>query len=116
MLGFIMKIILMPVVVALSDYFLANVNYGSLYQAVMVGIIIAVIGQLMEVMLLRRGTVWTSTVLDFAAAYAVVYFSQYFFPGSSVTLVGAFMVAVVIGLTEYLMHRWLVNTGRAEKA
>ncbi|MGC5328854.1 DUF2512 family protein [Brevibacillus sp. SYSU BS000544] len=116
MAGFIMKVIMLPIIVALSDYFLANVDYGSLYRAVMVGVILAIVGQLMEVMILKRGTIWTSTVLDFVTAFAVIYFSQYFFPGAGVTVLGAFIVSVVIGLVEYLTHTWLVRSGRAEKA
>lgn len=116
MVGFIMKVIMLPVIVAFSDFFLANVDYGTLFRAVVVGLILAVVGQLMEVLMLRRGTIWTSTVLDFVVAYAVVYFSQYFFPGAAVSFVGAFIIAVVIGLVEYLEHTWLVRSGRAEKA
>ena len=110
-----MKIILVPVVLAISDYMFPNLNYGTLTQAVLTGLVIAVVGQLMEVILLRRGTVFASTVLDFFVAFLVVYLSQYVFAGSRTTLVGAFIVAVVIGVVEHIEHIWLVRSGRAEK-
>lgn len=115
MVGFIMKIIMVPVALVLSDYVFPNLNYGTLTQAVLTGLVIAVIGHLMEVMLLHRGTVFTSTVIDFFTAFLVIYVSQFVFAGSRITLVGAFMAALVIGVVEHMTHIWLVRSGRTEK-
>lgn len=111
-----MKAVLTPIVLILSDYAFANLNYGSLTQAIITGLIIAIIGQALEVMLLRSGKVFTSTVLDFFAAFLVIYLSQFVFAGSRITLVGAFMASVVIGVAEHVQHIWLVKSGRAEKS
>ncbi|MGD8189908.1 DUF2512 family protein [Brevibacillus ginsengisoli] len=113
--GFIMKVILVPVLLVLSDYVFPNLNYGNLTQAVLTGLVIAVIGQLMEVMLLHKGTVFTSTVLDFFVSFLVIYLSQFVLAGTRITLVGAFMAALVIGVVEHVEHIWLVQSGRTEK-
>lgn len=115
MVGLIIKIIVCPIVLLLSDYFLGDVNFSYVSQAIIVGIVLAIIGHVMELLLLKRKTVWLNTSLDFGAAFAVVFLSQYFARGISITIPGALIVAFVVAVAEHFVHLYLVRSGRAKK-
>lgn len=116
MTGFIMKIILLPLVVAICSGIFGNVDYVSWYQPIAVGIVLAIVGQLMEVMMLRRNTTVMTDIADFIVAAILVYFVSQFLDGARVTFWGAILTALVITLVEIPVHRWLVRSGRAEKS
>lgn len=111
-----LKLILVPVIVLLSDFLIANVFYPSFYQPIIVGIVLAVVGHVMENVLLRRGTLWVTTALDIVASSIILYVSVYFFPGSRMTLDGALLTALFLGITEYFYHLWLIRSERVEEA
>lgn len=115
MLGLIIKIIVCPVIVYLSDMILNDVYFANPYQAVIAGLVVAVVGHLMEVLILKRGTLWISTFADLAGAFIVIYLSQYFLPGSSITVAGAAITALLLTVVEHFQHIYLINQGVARK-
>lgn len=115
MTGLVMKLIVCPLTVLAADYFLRNLNYSSLYQPILVGLVIAVGGHLAEVLLLKRGTLWISTIVDFILAIVVVYYSQFFLSGAYVTWPGAAITAAVISVIEAGTHLFLIRSGRTKK-
>jgi hypothetical protein len=103
------KLLVCPAVVLLMDIISTEVDYRAVYQAVMVGLILAVLGRILENFLLRSRTVWISTAVDFVAATVVLYFSPLVFPGSRVTFTGALVTALLLAVTEYIQHVVLVQ-------
>ena len=83
---FFIKLLICPTAVLLVDILSTEVDYRAIYQAVLVGLFLAVLGRVMEGITLKRRTAWISTVIDFIAAAVVLYFSPLLFPGSRVTL------------------------------
>lgn len=116
MTGFFMKIIVLPLVLALCSGIFGSVDFASWYQPIVIGLILAVVGHLMERMMLRRNTTVMTDIADFVTAALVVYFVCLFLDGARVTLWGALLTALVITLVEIPIHRWLVRSGRAEKS
>jgi hypothetical protein len=116
LIGLILKILICPAVVYLTDVATIDVNFASANQAVLLGLVLAVAGQVMELVLLKRGTLWFSTLVDFLAFIFIVYVGSWFLPGSYVTFVGALLTASFLAITEYLQHAWLIRTGRTKKA
>lgn len=116
MIGLIMKLIVCPLVVILSDALLDSVNYASIYQAIGVGIVLALLAHTMEVMVLRKGTFWISTAADFIAAFAVVYLSQFVLYGTFITFTGALITALLLTVTEYFQHSYLNKTEKTRKS
>lgn len=110
------KIIGCPLTLMIAAWILPNVQYGAYYQPIVVGLILAVAGVLMEYMLLREDTLWTSTLLDFAVSVLIVYFVSNLFPGAYVTWVGAFITGVLLAVVEYITHSWLIRSGRTRKS
>lgn len=115
MTGIMMKIIICPLVVGLSAFIFPNVSYSQFYQPIIVGVILAVAGHLMELILLREETIIINDVVDFIASVIIVYFVSNLFLGAAVTFFGAILTAIFLTITEIPTHRWLVRSGRAEK-
>ncbi|MDP4143145.1 MAG: DUF2512 family protein [Bacillota bacterium] len=115
MVGLILKIILCPLVVILSDYLLAGIYYPTVYEAIAVGFVIAIIGHLMELVILKRGTVWISAAADLVAAFVVIYLSQYFITRAVITVGGAIIAAIIVAIVEYVDHVFLVKSDRTRK-
>jgi hypothetical protein len=116
LIGLILKILICPAVVYFTDLATIDVNFPSTFQAVLLGLVLAVAGQIMELFILKRGTLWMSTLADFFAFVIIVYVGSSFFPGAYVTFVGSLLTASFLTITEYVQHAWLIRTGRTEKA
>lgn len=115
MLGLIMKIIVCPLIIYISDMVFNDIYYANTYQAIITGLVIAFIGHMMEVLILKKGTLWISTFADLVAAIAVVYLSQFFLPGSRITIAGAAIIAVILAITEHFQHIYLIKEGKTKK-
>ncbi|WP_077618785.1 DUF2512 family protein [Bacillus sinesaloumensis] len=116
MRNLLMKIILLPLIVALCSAVFDNVDLVAWYQPIGIGVLLAIIGHLMEKAILRRNTTVMTDIADFITAALVVYFLSLFYDGARVTFGGAILTALVITLVEIAMHRWLVRSGRTEKS
>lgn len=115
MTGLLIKIILCPIVIILSDYLLPSVNYFSIYQQIGVGIVLALSSHYIEVLFLQRGSFWISNTLDFIAAFLIVYFGQYVLRGSSIEYIGAIYAALILTATELVQHLYLIRLREADK-
>ncbi|RAL26884.1 DUF2512 family protein [Thermoflavimicrobium daqui] len=116
MKGLLVKLIVCPVVVYISTFLFQDVFYPANYQPIIVGLVLGIVGHLMEVLMLRPGTLWISTFMDFLAATVIIYFSQWFFTGSQITWIGALLTAFFLAVTEYFQHIWLLRNGATEKS
>ncbi|MFT4412605.1 DUF2512 family protein [Fredinandcohnia humi] len=110
MTGLFMKIIILPLVVAICAGIFGNVDYVRWYQPIIVGLLLAIVGHLMEVMMLRRNTEVITDITDFITAALVVYFVSIFLEGARVSFWGAVLTALVVTLIEIPVHRWLTRT------
>jgi hypothetical protein len=111
-----MKLIICPLVVALSAYVLPNVNFSHMIQPILIGLVLAVVGTLMEYLFLKEGSVWVSTFLDFVASFIIIYGLSLFIAGAVVTFMGALLVSFILGVTEYFTHAYLVRTDKTKKS
>jgi hypothetical protein len=111
----ILKIFACPIAVIVAMYLFPGVDYGSLWQAIVVGIVLALVGVAMEYFLLRRGTLWLSVAADFAVSVLIVYFLSNFLVDTSVTFLGAILIGLLLGIIEYITHRYLISSGKTQK-
>jgi hypothetical protein len=114
--GLILKILICPAVVYFTDLATIDVNFSSTFQAVLLGLVLAVAGHVMELFILKRGTLWMSTLADLFAFVIIVYVGSSFLPGAYVNFVGSLLTATFLTITEYVQHAWLIRTGKTEKA
>ncbi|MDY0396603.1 DUF2512 family protein [Virgibacillus halophilus] len=113
--GFILKIILCPVAVLFASWLLTNVTFSNWYQPIVLGIVIAIVGYFMEVLMLRKDTNWLATLLDFFMATAIVYFGSLMFVNSFVSFWGAVFTGLLVAATEVFQHYWLLHSGRVDE-
>ncbi|USG64932.1 YndM family protein [Brevibacillus ruminantium] len=113
--GLLVKLIVTPLAVIVADALFPEVNYANLYQSIGVGLVIAVAGYLLELLLLRPGMLWLATAVDMIAGFLIVWLSGMLFSHASIAPIGAGFVAILLGVAEYLQHIWLLKSGRAEK-
>jgi Mg2+/Co2+ transporter CorB len=93
-----------------------NVYFANVIQPIIVGLILAFSAHMMEVLILKKGTFWLSTIVDFVAASFIVYIVSLFFVTASVTIAGALLTALLLTFTEVIQHSWLINSGRTQKS
>jgi uncharacterized membrane protein HdeD (DUF308 family) len=110
------KLIACPVIVIFGMYLFDNVNYAAFYQPVVLGIILALLGVSMEYVLLKKGTFWFSIVADFVASVLIVFFISNLFTNADVTLFGAILVAILLTISEYFTHRYLIKSEKTKKS
>lgn len=115
MQGLLVKVIASPLGVMLADFLFASVNYPSLFQAVLVGQVLAFAGQMMEALFLKGTTLWLMTLLDFGLATAIVFFSPLLFTDALVTFTGALWAGLLLTVMEHFQHLWLIRTGRVQE-
>ncbi|MBC2581922.1 DUF2512 family protein [Clostridium sp. DJ247] len=116
MTGLIMKIIICPLAVLSSDYLFTDVYFPYAYQAIVLGLILAVAAHVMELLFLKKGTFWINNVLDFIAAAVIVYVGQFFLTGARITFIGALLTSALLTITEYFQHLHLIRSGKTEKS
>ncbi len=116
MSSLIIKFIVCPAVVYLAGVLLPQVEFATLFQPVFIGFILAVTAAVMELYMLKPGTLWLSTGLDFIASTAIVYLVPFFLAGAAVTLAGALITGLALALTEIPQHYWLINSGNTIKS
>ncbi|WP_124728213.1 DUF2512 family protein [Staphylospora marina] len=115
MRGLMLKLFTGPAVVVLADLLFRDVQYPMLYQALLTGWVLAVVGHLLEVAFLERGTLWMSNVLDFASTAVVVWLSGWLAAGARVTWVGAALTGLLAAFVEHFVHRWLLESDETTK-
>lgn len=113
---FWIKLVASPLLVVLADMWFPEVQYASLYQAIGVGFVLAIIGQWVDRAMLDPGRLWMTTAVDLIVGFLVVFASLFILPNTQVTALGAGFIAVLFGVSEYLQHRWYLSHRRREKA
>ncbi|MCM3111249.1 DUF2512 family protein [Lederbergia lenta] len=116
MTSLLLKIFTCPIAVIVAMYLFTGVDYVSLWQPIVVGLVLAVVGVAMEYFILKRGTLWGSVIADFAASVLIVYLLSNLLWNSSVTFLGAVLIGLLLGVVEYFIHRYLITTGKTQKS
>ncbi|WP_026701485.1 DUF2512 family protein [Salibacterium aidingense] len=116
MIGLIIKIFICPITVLISSFIFPNVNFENLWQPIIVGLILAVCAHVLEIFILKEGTFWFSSIVDFIAASIIVYVVSLFFTTATVTIFGAFLTGLLLSITELAQHNWLIKSGKTEKS
>ncbi|MFD2922659.1 DUF2512 family protein [Halobacillus naozhouensis] len=116
MTSLLVKIVTLPIVLILAMYFLESVDYGSIWQPIMVAIVLTAIGLVMEYMFLNdENALWKSTLLDFVTSIIIIWGFSNIFTGAEVTFTGALITSLVIGVCEYFLHKHLIGTRKTAK-
>ncbi len=115
MSGFLVKIIVCPLIVYIAGVFFRQVSFTALYQPVIIGLILAAAAHTMELYILKPGALWISTAIDFVAATLIIFIVQFFMKGLSISFAGAIFTVLLFTVTEIFQHSWLINSNKTVK-
>lgn len=115
MTGLIIKMITCPLLIYIFDLLSPYVRYDSIYQVILVGLVLAIVGHVTELSFLDRGAFWVNNALDFTITFFIVYFSQYILYNSFVTYSAAMSVALIFSVLEALLHLYLIRSDKTKK-
>ncbi|MDK2799440.1 MAG: hypothetical protein PWP27_806 [Clostridiales bacterium] len=109
MIHFIIKLIVCPTVVYLSDLLFRSVEFSTSGQILLVGWTLSIAAYIADVALLERYGNILQTIIDFVVAISIIMIYQYFLPAAVVTFSGALITALLLAVTEYAAHVWLLQ-------
>lgn len=99
-----LRVIIRFVVAALVLMFIGAIIPGfraiSFGTALLAAIVIAGISYLIELILGRRLSPYAHGVVGFLVSAVVIYITQFLIPGMSVSIIGALLASLVIGLID----------------
>lgn len=60
-------------------FFCAGINYSSLWQPIIIGLVLAIVGVGMEYFILKSGTLWMGVGADFVATVSIGHFLSIYY-------------------------------------
>jgi len=100
MLGVIIRFIVAALVLLFLGFLLPGFHITGFWDALLAALIIALVGWLVEALFGRRVSPYGRGVVGFLVGAAVIYGSQYVVPTMHVTVVGALLASLVIGVID----------------
>ncbi len=99
-LGAVVRFIVSALVLLFLSFILPGFQVGGFLNALLAAVVIAVIGWAVEAVLGRRVSPQARGVLGFLTAAVVIWVAQFFVPAMTVTILGALLAALAIGLVD----------------
>jgi len=100
MLGLIVRFIVSAIVLMVVSFLLPGFATLSFGAALAAAIVIALLGFLAESILGKKISPQNRGVVGFIVAAIVIYLAQFIVPGMNVTIIGAALAALVIGIID----------------
>lgn len=100
MIGLIVRFIVSAIVLMLVSFLLpgfATLGFGS---ALVAAIVIAILGFVVESIFGKKISPHNRGIVGFVVAAIVIYAAQYVVPGMSVSIIGAALAALIIGIID----------------
>ncbi len=100
MLGLIVRFIVSAIVLMLVSFLLPGFAQMGFTVALIAAIVIALLGFIAESVLGKRVSPQNRGIVGFVTSAVVIYVAQWLVPGMSVTILGAALAALVIGIID----------------
>ncbi|WP_028611965.1 phage holin family protein [Paenibacillus harenae] len=99
-LGHIVRFIVAALVLMLVGFIVPQFSVGGFWSALFLALVIAVLGWIIEGIFGKRVTPFGRGIVGFLASAAVIWIAQFIVGGVEVTLLGAILAALVIGIID----------------
>ena len=99
-LGHIVRFIVAALVLMLVGFIVPQFSVGGFWSALFLALVIAALGWIIEGIFGKRVTPFGRGIVGFIASAAVIWIAQFIVGGVSVTLLGAILAALVIGIID----------------
>lgn len=100
MLGMIVRFIVSAIVLLFVGFLVPGFAVAGFWWALVAAIAIAIIGYLVEALFGKNISPQNRGIVGFLTAAVVIYLSQFIVPGITVTIFGALLASLVIGIID----------------
>lgn len=99
-MGAIVRFIVSAIVLMVIGMLVPGFSRLSFTSALIAAVVIAVMGWVIELLFGHRVSPYSRGIIGFISGVVVIYLAQLFVPGMHVTLFGAILASLVIGLID----------------
>ncbi|MDF2724613.1 MAG: rane protein of unknown function [Paenibacillus sp.] len=99
-LGHVVRFIVAAIVLMFVGWVVPNFAVGGFWSALMLALVIALLGWIVEGIFGRRVNPFGRGIVGFLASAAVIWLAQFVVGGVEVTVIGAILAALVIGIID----------------
>jgi putative membrane protein len=99
-LGHVVRFIVAALVLMLVGFIVPQFSVGGFWSALFLALIIAALGWIIEGIFGKRVTPFGRGIVGFLASAAVIWIAQFIVGGVNVTMLGAILAALVIGIID----------------
>ncbi len=100
MLGLIIRFIVSALVLLVVSFLLPGFAVLGFGGALLAAVVIAVLGYIVESVMGKKVSPQSRGIVGFVTSAIVIYVAQFFVPQMSVSLIGAALAALVIGIID----------------
>jgi len=102
-LGILIRFIVTAVVLAITSYLTPGFTIIGLWSIIIAAVVISLLDYLAERLMRVDASPFGRGFKGFAIAAIILYIAQFLVPGMSVSIIGAILAAVVIGVVDALI-------------
>lgn len=99
-LGHVVRFIVSAIVLLIVGWLVPQFSIGGFGSALMLAIVIALLGWAIEGIFGKRVTPFGRGIVGFVASAIVIWLAQFIVSGVSVSIIGALLAALVIGIID----------------
>lgn len=102
-IGFLIRFAVATLVLMVTSYFVPDFRLRGFVSALIAALVISAADYLVEKLFKMDAAPFGRGIKGFLVSAIIIYLAQYFVPGMEVTLLGAVIGAVVIGLIDAIL-------------
>lgn len=99
-LGHVVRFVVAALVLMLVGWIVPNFTVGGFWSALFLALVIALLGWIVEGIFGKRVTPFGRGIVGFLASAAVIWIAQFIVGGVDITVIGAILAALVIGIID----------------
>ena len=100
MLGLVIRFVVSALVILFVGFLLPGFHIVGFLDALIAAVVIAVAGWIVESLFGRHVSQYGRGIVGFVVSAAVIYLAQFIVPTMRVTVVGALLAALIIGIID----------------
>lgn len=98
--NYIIRFILIAIILSITSFLTPGFSINGLWSFIIAAVVITVIDYLVEAMMGVDASPFGKGLKGFVIAAIIIYIAQFMVPNMSVSIIGAVLAAIVIGLLD----------------
>ncbi|GIP28002.1 membrane protein [Paenibacillus sp. J23TS9] len=114
-LGHVVRFIVSAIVLMIVGWIVPQFSVGGFWSALLLALVIALLGWVVEGIFGKRVSPFGRGIVGFIVSAVVIYIAQFIVGGVSVTILGAVLAALVIGIIDLFIPVTPFNAAKDHK-